>query len=92
MNPRSCDERKNPFCVSSKKCFKYNVKPAHWVGHSQLISLDTDDLFKRTPFVDEKKANVTGNTMKQSVSGKKNPVLLQEQGEMCLKRLMIILV
>ena len=61
---------KNPFCVSS----------AHWVGHSQLIYLDTDDLFKITPGADEKQAGVTGNTMKQSVSrGGKDPVLLQEE-------------
>ena len=53
MNPRSRDEQKNPFCVSSKNnCFKDNVKTAHWVGHSQLRSLDTDDLFKITPGVD----------------------------------------
>ena len=31
-----------------KKCFKDNVKTEHWVGHSQLRSLDTDDLFKKT--------------------------------------------
>ena len=43
-------------------------KTAHWFGQSQLRSLDTDDLFKRTPGVDEKQGNVTGNTMKQSVS------------------------
>ena len=81
MNPRSRDEQKNPFCVSSKtKSFKVNVKPAHWVGHSQLRSLDTDDFFKRTSAVDEKQANVTVNTMKQSVFGEqKNPVLLQEE-------------
>ena len=53
VNPRSRDERENPFCVSSQKhCFKDNVKPAHWVGNSQLRSLGTYDLFKRTPDVD----------------------------------------
>ena len=29
VNPRSCDERNNPFCVSLKKCFKDNNKPAY---------------------------------------------------------------
>ena len=48
----------------------------------QLISLDTDDFFKRTLGVDEKQASVTGNTTKQSVYKKKqNPVLLQEEEE-----------
>ena len=61
---------KNPFCVSSKKNrFKDNVKTAHWVGRSQLRSLDTDDFFKRISVVDEKQASVNVNTMKQSVSG-----------------------
>ena len=49
VNPRSRNERKIHFVCLQIKCFKDNVKPAHWVGHSQLISLDTDDLFKRTP-------------------------------------------
>ena len=80
MNPRSCDERKNPFYMSSKTNCKNNSKPAHWFSHSQLISLDTDDLFKRTPGVYEKQVSVTVNTMKHSVSGgEKNPVLLQEK-------------
>ena len=60
---------KNSFCVPSKnKCFKDNVKPAHWVGHSQLRSLNADGFFKIKPVVDEKNASVTGNKMKQSVS------------------------
>ena len=46
VNPRSRDEEKNPLCVFLKICFKNKVKTAHWVGHSQLIFLDTDDLFK----------------------------------------------
>ena len=63
-----------------KQCFKNNVKTAHWFVHSQLRSLDTDDLFERTPGVNEKEACVTVNTMKQSVPWrKKNPVLLQEE-------------
>ena len=44
-----------------KKRFKDNVKPAHWVSHLQLRSLDTYDFFKRTPRVYEKQASVTEN-------------------------------
>ena len=44
INPRSHDEQKS-FCVSSNKKIKDNVKTVHWVGNSQLRSLDTDDLF-----------------------------------------------
>ena len=52
------------------------------VGHSLLRSLDTDDLFKIKPVIAKKKASLTGNTMKQSVSGENNnPVLLQEEEE-----------
>ena len=59
MNPRSHDERNNPFFVFSKK---KNDKPAHWVGYSKLGSLDIDDFFKRTPKFDENQAIVTVNT------------------------------
>ena len=46
------------------------------------MSLDTDKFFKITPGVDEKQASVTGNKVKQSVSGgKKNQFLLQEEEE-----------
>ena len=45
--------KKNQFCVYSKT-IEYNVKPAHWVGHSQLRYLDIDDLFKGTQKCDEK--------------------------------------
>ena len=62
--------------MNGKTRFKDKFKTAHWVGHSQIISLDKNDLFKRTPVVDEKQDSVTGNTMKQSVS-EKNPVLFQ---------------
>ena len=93
MNPRSRDEQKNPFCVSSKNnYFEDNVKTVHWVGHSQLISPDKDYFFKITPGIDEKQASVTGNTTKQSVSGgEKNLVLLQEKEENYLKRLIMTL-
>ena len=81
MNPRSRDEQKNPFCVSSKNnCFKDNVKTAHWVGQSQLGPLDTYYFCERTPVVDDIQASVTGNKMKKSVSeGKKIPDLLKEE-------------
>ena len=80
MNPRSRDETKIHFVCLLKKCLKGNVKTAHWVGHSQVKSLDTDDFLKKKLVVDEKQASVTGNTMKQSVYGeKKNPVLFKEE-------------
>ena len=61
---------KNLFCVSSKNnCFENNGKTSHWVAHSQLRSLDTDDFFKMKLFVDDIQASVTRNTTKQSVSG-----------------------
>ena len=55
--------KKNPFCVSSKdNPFKDNNRPAHWVGHSKLRSLEICELFKITPNFDEKEASVTGKT------------------------------
>ena len=73
--------------------FFFNDKHAHWVGHSQLRSLDTDYLFKRTPGVDEKQASVTLQTNKQSVYGVgNNSVLLQKEEKMYLRRLMMILI
>ena len=62
---------KSILCVFQKNCFKDNVKTVHCVGHLQLISLDTDDLFKSTPVVDNIQASLTGNTMKQSNFEKK---------------------
>ena len=67
MNLRSRNERKIHF-VCLQKQIKDNIKPAHWVGHSQLRSLDTYGLFKRTPKCDEKQASVTVNKVKLSVS------------------------
>ena len=60
---------KNIHLVCLQKKIKDNVKNSHWIDHSQLRYLDTDDFFKITPDVDEKQANVTGNTTKQLVSG-----------------------
>ena len=69
-------------CLLKIQILKDNVQPAHWVGHQQLISLYTYDLFKRTPVFDEKQASVTENTTKQSVYGEKSYlVLLQEKEE-----------
>ena len=40
VNPRSCSEGRNHFCVSSKKlCLKDNNKTAHWVGHKKTKTL-----------------------------------------------------
>ena len=70
---------------------KYNLKTALWVGHSQLISLDSYDVFKRTPVLDEKHASVTGNTMKQSASEKQVQIYYKNKKNKNLKRLMMIL-
>ena len=59
--------------MSLKKCFKDNNKPAHWVGHSELISLNIYELCKRTPKFDEKQASVTGNT-EEDKSAAKNTI------------------
>ena len=54
--------RKESFSVTSNNyCFKDSNKPAHWVGHSKLRSVDIDEFFKRTLKFDEKQASVTGN-------------------------------
>ena len=56
--------KKIHFVCLQNKCFKDNVKTAHWVGHSKLRSLDIDDLFKRTTDVDDTQYSVNGTTMK----------------------------
>ena len=56
--------------MSSKKRIKDNNKPAHWVGHSKLRSLDIYELFKRTPDFDEKEASVTGKTEEEKNTAK----------------------
>ena len=72
MNPRSRDEIKNSFSVSSKIiCFKDKDKPAHWVGHSKFRSLDINDFFKITPKFDESQASVNGNTEEEKNAAKK---------------------
>ena len=76
MNPRSHDERKHQFCVSSKK--KVNNKPAHWVGHSKLRSLEIDNFFKITQNFDEKEATVTGKTEKEKNTYKKPQMMMMQ--------------
>ena len=70
MNPRSRDEGKNSFFVSSKKIIDNN-KAAHWVDQSKLRSLDIDEFFERTPKFDENQASVDGNTEGEENESKK---------------------
>ena len=77
---------------SKQGFFKGDVKPAHWVGHSQLRYLDADDFFKRTPVVDEKEASVTVNAITQSVSGgKRIQFYCNKKKYIYLKRLVMML-
>ena len=46
---------------SKNICNKDNDKPAYWVGRSKLISLDINDLIKRTPTFNKIQDSVTGN-------------------------------
>ena len=56
------------------------------------MSLDTDDLFKRTPVVDDIQFSVTGNIMKQSVSGEGGvQIYYKKKNKMLLKRIMMML-
>ena len=50
------------FVCPQKNVLKDKNKPAHWVNHSKLTSLNIDEYFKRTPQSDEKQASVTGST------------------------------
>ena len=50
--------------------FKDNNKPAYWVGHSELRSLNIDEFFKRTPKFDEKVSSVTGKTEEEENTAK----------------------
>ena len=49
-------------CFFKTDCFKDNVRPAHWVGHPKLRSLDIYDFLKRAHIFDENQASVTRNT------------------------------
>ena len=81
VNPISLNEKKNPFCVSSKKiCLKNNNKTARWVGHSKLKPLDTIDVFKKK-IINDLQASLTGVTIEQSASGSKNGTYLLQESE-----------
>ena len=54
--------KKKSILCNFKKQKIYNNKPANWVGHSKLGSLEMDEFFKRTQFFYEKEASVTGKT------------------------------
>ena len=58
------------FCVFKNDCSKDNNKPAHWVGHSKLRSLDIDKFFKRTTTLDYSHSIVTGNTEEKNPAKK----------------------
>ena len=59
-----------------------NNNTAHWVSHSKLKPLDTDDTFKRKNVIDGIQASLTGTTIEQSDLGRKiNPYLLEEAEE-----------
>ena len=64
-------KKKFILCVFNCFGFKDNNKPAIWVGHSKLGSLDIDELFKITPKFDEKEASVTVNTEEEKNAVKK---------------------
>ena len=59
---------------------KDNNKNAHWVGHSKLKPLDKDGF--QNKFIDYIQASLTGTTIEQSASGRKNnPHVLKEYEE-----------
>ena len=53
-------KKKSILYFFKKNCFKDKNKPAHWVGHSKLRSLEINGLFKRTLKYSWKEASVTG--------------------------------
>ena len=58
-----------------------NNKTAHWVVHSKLKPLDTED-FSKEKVIDDIQDSLTGTTIKHSASGRKyNPDFLQESEE-----------
>ena len=61
-----------------RNCFKDNNKPAHWVGHSKLIYLEINELFKRTLNFDEKEASVAGKTEEEKVQIKKLQMMMMQ--------------
>ena len=65
MNQWNCNEQKNSFFVSSKKyCLSNNNKIAHWVGHSKLKHLYTDDFSKEKSHWWDIKSSLTDNTIR----------------------------
>ena len=55
-------KKKSILCVLEKINFIDNDKTVHWVGHSELRSLDIDETFKRAQKYDKNQASVTRNT------------------------------
>ena len=68
-------------CLQKIYILKDDNKPAHWVGHSKLRSLDIYEFFKRAPKFDEKQASVTGNTEKENNAAEKNTYDSNENAE-----------
>ena len=64
-----------------KKKSKDNDKPAHWVGHSKLRSLDIYEFFKTIPKFDENQASVTWNTQEEENSSDNNTDDADENAE-----------
>ena len=63
-------------CVIKNNCFKDNNKPANWVSHSKLRSLDIYEFFKITPNFDEKEASATGKAEEEKNTTKKIQMML----------------
>ena len=53
-------KRKKPYSVSSKGFYiNKNDRTSHWVRHSDLNELDTNDLFERENTIDDIEADMT---------------------------------
>ena len=80
------------FLCLLEQCLKDNNKTAHWVGHSQLKFLDTDDFSRVTPVVDDIQDIITDNKIDLSTSVRKNnPYLSLKTNKNKLNRLMIMM-
>ena len=77
----SCWKKKSILRVFKKKGLKDNNKPAHWIGHSKLRSLDIDEYFKITPKFDENLAGVTRNIEEEENAAKKTTDDADENSE-----------
>ena len=60
------------YFVCLKKTIRNNNKPAHWVGHSKIGSLEIDEFFKITRKIDETQASLTDNTEEEENISEKN--------------------